>query len=123
MRQPTRAIRHQLDLGLNRRPLLLQMALRQTGIASLRVSFPVALTTDISTWEVPQIQPTSIAPRYGAPSSFFVIILSDVTYQCVLLNGLEPKYRPLSENTIDAIKEWLLYRPLSKDGGWDVFVA
>lgn len=39
----------------------------------------------------------------------------------MLLNGLEPKYRPLYENTIDAINEWLLYRPMIKDDGWDVF--
>lgn len=37
------------------------------------------------------------------------------------MNGLEPKYRALYENTIDAINEWLLYRPMIKDEGWDVF--
>ncbi|QPC79645.1 hypothetical protein HYE68_010397 [Fusarium pseudograminearum] len=41
--------------------------------------------------------------------------------QYLLLNGLEPKYRALYENTIDAINEWLLYRPMIKDEGWDVF--
>ncbi|KAF4961626.1 hypothetical protein FSARC_10116 [Fusarium sarcochroum] len=41
--------------------------------------------------------------------------------QYLLLNGLEPKYRALYENTIDAINEWLLYRPMIKDDGWDVF--
>ncbi|KAF5027454.1 hypothetical protein F66182_444 [Fusarium sp. NRRL 66182] len=41
--------------------------------------------------------------------------------QYLLLNGLEPKYRALYENTIDAINEWLLYRPMIKDEDWDVF--
>ncbi|KAM0211544.1 hypothetical protein ACHAPQ_003178 [Fusarium lateritium] len=33
----------------------------------------------------------------------------------------EPKYRALYENTIDAVNEWLLYRPMIKDDGWDAF--
>lgn len=37
------------------------------------------------------------------------------------MNGLEPKYRALYENTIDAVNEWLLYRPMIKDDGWDAF--
>ncbi|KAF4464877.1 mannosyl-oligosaccharide alpha-12-mannosidase [Fusarium albosuccineum] len=41
--------------------------------------------------------------------------------QYLLLNGLEPKYRKLYEDTIDAVNEWLLYRPMIKEDGWDVF--
>ncbi|KAF4986643.1 hypothetical protein FGRMN_10737 [Fusarium graminum] len=49
------------------------------------------------------------------------IALTNITKQYLLLNGLEPKYRALYENTIDAINEWLLYRPMIKDDGWDAF--
>lgn len=37
----------------------------------------------------------------------------------LLLGGLEPAYQKLHEDTVDAIDEWLLYRPMSDDG-WDV---
>ncbi|KFA72899.1 hypothetical protein S40288_02162 [Stachybotrys chartarum IBT 40288] len=37
----------------------------------------------------------------------------------LLLGGLEPKYQKLHEDTIDAINEWLMFRPMLK-GDWDV---
>lgn len=36
------------------------------------------------------------------------------------MGGLEPKYQKLHEDTINAINEWLLYRPMIKDKGWDI---
>ncbi|KAL1884134.1 hypothetical protein VTK73DRAFT_6803 [Phialemonium thermophilum] len=35
--------------------------------------------------------------------------------QYLLLGGLEPKYRALYENTVKAVKKYLLYRPMTKD--------
>ncbi|KAJ6441160.1 class I alpha-mannosidase 1A [Purpureocillium lavendulum] len=37
----------------------------------------------------------------------------------LLLGGREPKYQKLYEDTADAVKEWLLFRPMTT-GGWDV---
>ncbi|RFU80583.1 mannosyl-oligosaccharide alpha-1,2-mannosidase [Trichoderma arundinaceum] len=37
----------------------------------------------------------------------------------LLLGGLEPKYQKLYEDSIEAINEWLLYRPMA-DGEWDI---
>ncbi|KAL6794644.1 glycoside hydrolase family 47 protein [Trichoderma sp. SZMC 28013] len=37
----------------------------------------------------------------------------------LLLGGLESKYQKLYEDTVEAINEWLLYRPMT-DGDWDI---
>ncbi|KAH6605963.1 mannosyl-oligosaccharide alpha-1 [Trichoderma cornu-damae] len=37
----------------------------------------------------------------------------------LLLGGLESKYRKLYEDSVKAINEWLLYRPMT-DGEWDI---
>ncbi|KAH7325017.1 glycosyl hydrolase family 47-domain-containing protein [Stachybotrys elegans] len=39
--------------------------------------------------------------------------------QYLLLGGLEPKYQKLHEDTVNAVNEWLLYRPMADDD-WDV---
>jgi mannosyl-oligosaccharide alpha-1,2-mannosidase len=36
--------------------------------------------------------------------------------QYVLLGGLEPKYRKMHVRVVEAVKKWLLYRPMVKDG-------
>ncbi|ROT35831.1 seven-hairpin glycosidase [Sodiomyces alkalinus F11] len=36
--------------------------------------------------------------------------------QDLILGGLEPKYRDLYINTVEAAKKWLLYRPMARDG-------
>ncbi|KAL7938801.1 glycoside hydrolase family 47 protein [Trichoderma chlorosporum] len=41
------------------------------------------------------------------------------TKEYLLLGGLESKYQKLYEDTIEAINEWLLYRPMT-DGEWDI---
>ncbi|KAL5602636.1 hypothetical protein FOBRF1_010169 [Fusarium oxysporum] len=83
------------------------------------------LTADGSSadWDCKPQGLVSSSPNYG---HFHMGGAQDSAYeyfpkQYLLLNGLEPKYRPLYENTIDAINEWLLYRPMIKDDGWDVF--
>ncbi|KAH7157123.1 glycosyl hydrolase family 47-domain-containing protein [Dactylonectria macrodidyma] len=40
--------------------------------------------------------------------------------QYLLLGGLEPKYQKLHEDTVDAINDRLLYRPMIDDKGWDI---
>jgi mannosyl-oligosaccharide alpha-1,2-mannosidase len=40
--------------------------------------------------------------------------------QYLLLGGLEPKYKKLHEDTVEAINKWLLYRPMIKGDEWDV---
>ncbi|UKZ49877.1 hypothetical protein TrVGV298_004130 [Trichoderma virens] len=37
----------------------------------------------------------------------------------LLLGGLESKYKKLYEDSVEAINEWLLYRPMT-DGDWDI---
>lgn len=39
--------------------------------------------------------------------------------QWLLLGGLEPKYQKLYEDSVKAINEWLLFRPMASEG-WDV---
>ncbi|KAH7154927.1 glycosyl hydrolase family 47-domain-containing protein [Dactylonectria estremocensis] len=42
--------------------------------------------------------------------------------QYLLLGGLEPKYQKLHEDTVDAITERLLYRPMIDDKEWDILL-
>ncbi|KAM0427271.1 hypothetical protein ACHAPT_007704 [Fusarium lateritium] len=71
-------------------------------------------------------EPQGLVPGYHGYGNFHMGGAQDSAYeyfakQYLLLNGLEPKYRKLYEDTIDAINEWLLYRPMVKEDGWDVF--
>lgn len=38
-----------------------------------------------------------------------------------MLGGLEPKYQKLHEDTVDAVDEWLMYRPMINDTDWDIY--
>ncbi|KAF5595894.1 class I alpha-mannosidase [Fusarium pseudoanthophilum] len=84
---------------------------------------PLAADGSSADWDCKPQGLVSSSPNYG---HYHMGGAQDSAYeyfpkQYLLLNGLEPKYRPLYENTIDAINEWLLYRPMIKDDGWDVF--
>lgn len=38
----------------------------------------------------------------------------------MLLGGLEPKYQKLHVDAMDAVYDWLMFRPMIKDEGWDI---
>ncbi|EEU45822.1 uncharacterized protein NECHADRAFT_106029 [Fusarium vanettenii 77-13-4] len=84
---------------------------------------PLAADGTSLNWEC---EPQGLVPGSYAYGQFHMGGAQDSAYeyfakQYLLLNGLEPKYRKLYEDTIDAINEWLLYRPMVKEDGWDVF--
>ncbi|UPK89416.1 hypothetical protein LCI18_000351 [Fusarium solani-melongenae] len=84
---------------------------------------PLAADGSSLNWEC---EPQGLVPGSYAYGQFHMGGAQDSAYeyfakQYLLLNGLEPKYRKLYEDTIDAINEWLLYRPMVKEDGWDVF--
>ena len=59
------------------------------------------------------------SPHYGM-QSFSMGGSQDSTYeyfpkQFLLLGGLEPKYRTMHIKTVEAVKKWLLFRPMTPD--------
>lgn len=42
------------------------------------------------------------------------------TKEYILLGGLEPKYKKLYVDTVEAVNSWLMYRPMIKDEKWDI---
>ncbi|KAF7548190.1 hypothetical protein G7046_g8763 [Stylonectria norvegica] len=91
---------------------------------SSRWTPPLAADGSTAEWDcVPQ---GLVSTGYGR-GSFHVGGAQDSAYeyfpkQYLLLGGLEPKYRKLHEDAIEAINEWLLYRPMIKDEDekWDI---
>lgn len=51
---------------------------------------------------------------------FYLRALTDKRQQFLLLGGLEPKYKKLHVDAIDAVYDWLMFRPMIKDEGWDI---
>lgn len=82
---------------------------------------PLAADGSTSEWEcVPQ----GLVPRGYGIESYHMGGGQDSAYEYfpkeyLLLGGLEPKYKKLHIDTIKAIDEWLLYRPMTKDK-WDI---
>ncbi|SPO04289.1 related to class I alpha-mannosidase 1A [Cephalotrichum gorgonifer] len=72
-------------------------------------------------------QPNLVPSQYGY-QSYSMGGSQDSTYEYfpkeyALLGGLEPKYRTLHENTVAAVKKWLLYRPMLPKGEDILFSA
>jgi mannosyl-oligosaccharide alpha-1,2-mannosidase len=62
-------------------------------------------------------------PKVGSPSLQLQARNNGLTIrqEYLLLGGLEPKYQKLYEDAVEAIDEWLMYRPMTKeDDEWDV---
>ncbi|KAM5352026.1 hypothetical protein ACJ41O_004749 [Fusarium nematophilum] len=94
-----------------------------TSEDALKKTPPLAADGSTNKWEC---EPQGLVPGTRGHGAFHMGGAQDSAYeyfpkQYLLLNGLEPKYRKLYEDTIDAVNEWLLYRPMIKDDGWDIF--
>lgn len=82
---------------------------------------PLAADGSTSAWDcVPQ----GLVPSGYGYSSFHMGGGQDSAYEYfpkewLLLGGLEPKYQKLYEDSVEAINEWLLYRPMAAED-WDV---
>ncbi|KPM40887.1 hypothetical protein AK830_g5659 [Neonectria ditissima] len=84
---------------------------------------PLSADGSTSKWDcVPQ----GLVPATHGGAQYHMGGAQDSAYeyfpkQYLLLGGLEPKYQKLHEDTIDAINERLLYRPMI-DGDWDILL-
>ncbi|OAA73590.1 class I alpha-mannosidase [Cordyceps fumosorosea ARSEF 2679] len=70
----------------------------------------------------------SLVPSSSYSQSFSMGGSQDSAYEYfpkeyLLLGGLEPKYKKLHEDTIDAVDEWLMYRPMINDTEWDLYFS
>lgn len=91
------------------------------GIVEEATDPPFAADGTQSKWEcVPQ----GLTPSGYGTGSFHMGGGQDSAYEYfpkewLLLGGLEPKYQKLYEDSVEAINDWLLYRPMI-DGDWDI---
>lgn len=86
-------------------------------------SRPLAASGEGVSWDC---KPQGVIPVGYGGQSYSMGGSQDSAYEYfpkeyLLLGGLEPKYQKLHEDTIDAINEWLMYRPMIKDTDkWDI---
>ncbi|KAH9905715.1 glycoside hydrolase family 47 protein [Xylariomycetidae sp. FL2044] len=77
---------------------------------------------------LPECIPQGLAPGGWGPEQYSMGGSQDSTYeywpkQWLLLGGLEPKYKTLHLKTVEAVKKWLLYRPMLPDNRDVLFSA